>query len=36
MSLICSLYLVLNGRPVCPMYFVGQLMHFIWYTPFLS
>jgi hypothetical protein len=36
MSLICSLYLVLNGRPVCPMYFIGQLMHFIWYTPFLS
>jgi hypothetical protein len=33
MSLICSLYLVLNGRPVCPVYFIGQLMHFIWYTP---
>jgi hypothetical protein len=28
------LYLVLNGRPVCPMYFIGQLMHLIWYTPF--
>jgi hypothetical protein len=33
MSLICSLYLVLNGRP---MYFIGQLVHFISYTPFLS
>jgi hypothetical protein len=36
MSLICSLYLVLNDRPVCPMYFVGQLKRFIWYTPFFS
>jgi hypothetical protein len=36
MSLICSLYLVLNYRPVCPMYFVRQLMHFIWYTPLFS
>jgi hypothetical protein len=36
MSLICSLYLVLNGCPVCPMYFIGQLMHFIWYTPSFS
>jgi hypothetical protein len=38
MSLICFLYLVLIGRPVCPMYkyFIGQLVHLIWYTPFFS
>jgi hypothetical protein len=36
MYLICSLYLVLNGRLVCPMYFIGQLMQLIWYTPFFS
>jgi hypothetical protein len=36
MSLICSLYLVLNGRPVCPIYFIEQLMHFNWHTPFFS
>jgi hypothetical protein len=22
--------------PVCLMYFIGQLMHFFWYTPFFS
>jgi hypothetical protein len=26
MSLICSLYLVLNGRSVCPMYFLLLLL----------
>jgi hypothetical protein len=36
MSLICSLYLMLSGRPVCPVYFIGQLMHLIWYTPIFS
>jgi hypothetical protein len=34
MSRIFSLYLVLNGQPVCPMYFDGQLINFIAYTPF--
>jgi hypothetical protein len=28
MSCICSLYLVLNVLPVCPIYFIGQSMHF--------
>jgi hypothetical protein len=23
MSLTCSLYLMLNGHPVCPIYFIG-------------
>jgi hypothetical protein len=36
MSRMCSLHLVLNDRPVCPMYFNGQLKHFIWYTPLSS
>jgi hypothetical protein len=36
MSRMCSLYLVLNDAPVCPIYFKGQLMHFIWYTPLSS
>jgi hypothetical protein len=30
------LYLVLNVRPVCPIYFNGQFMHLIWYTPLFS
>jgi hypothetical protein len=29
----CSLYLVLNVRPVCPIHFNGQSMHLILYTP---
>jgi hypothetical protein len=29
MPLMCSVYLVLHDRPVCPMYSNGQLMHFI-------
>jgi hypothetical protein len=33
---ICSLYLVLNVRPVCPTYFNGQSIHIIWYTPLCS
>jgi hypothetical protein len=33
---MCSLYLVLNVRPVCPIYFNGQSIHFIWYTPLFS
>jgi hypothetical protein len=28
MPRMCSLYLLLNDQPVCPMYFNGQLMHF--------
>jgi hypothetical protein len=24
-----------NVRPVCPMYFSGQSIHLIWYTPLL-
>jgi hypothetical protein len=32
-SLICSLYLVLNVRPVCPIYLRGHSLHAIWYTP---
>jgi hypothetical protein len=27
---ICSLHLVCKVRPVCPTYFSGQSMHFIW------
>jgi hypothetical protein len=27
---MCFVYLVLNVRPVCPMYFNGQSMHLIW------
>jgi hypothetical protein len=34
MTCICSLYLGPNVLPVCPMYFIGQSMHFIWYTRF--
>jgi hypothetical protein len=30
------LYLVLNVRPVCPIYFTGQSMHFICYMPLFS
>jgi hypothetical protein len=33
---MCSLYLVLNVRPVWPIYFNGQSIHFIWYTPLFS
>jgi hypothetical protein len=33
---VCSLYLVWNVRPVCPIYFSGQSIHLIWYTPLLS
>jgi hypothetical protein len=33
---ICSLYLVQNARPVCPKYFSGQFMHFIWQMPVFS
>jgi hypothetical protein len=29
-SCICSLYLVCEIRPVCPTYFCGKSMHFIW------
>jgi hypothetical protein len=36
MSQMGSLCLVLNGRPVCPKYFNGRLMDFIWYTPLFS
>jgi hypothetical protein len=36
MSCMCSLYLILNDQPVCPLYSNGQLMHFIWYTPLFS
>jgi hypothetical protein len=32
---MCSLYLVLNDQPVCPLYFNEELMHFIWYAAFL-
>jgi hypothetical protein len=30
---ICSLYLVWNARPACPMYLSEQSRHFIWYMP---
>jgi hypothetical protein len=30
------LYLVLNVRSVCPIYFNGQSMHLIWHTPLFS
>jgi hypothetical protein len=30
---MCSLYLVWNVLPVCPMYLSGQSKHFIWYMP---
>jgi hypothetical protein len=33
---ICPLYLVLNVWPICPIYFNGQSMHLIWYTPLSS
>jgi hypothetical protein len=33
---ICSLYLVLNVQPVCPMYFNGKSIHLTWYTPLCS
>jgi hypothetical protein len=33
---MCSLYLVWNVRPVCPMYFRGHSIHLIWYTPLFS
>jgi hypothetical protein len=32
---ICSLHLLWNVLPVCPMYFSGQSRHFIWYMPLL-
>jgi hypothetical protein len=32
-SVICSLNLVSNVRPVCPMYIFGQSVHCNWYTP---
>jgi hypothetical protein len=31
---ICYLYLVWNVRPVCPTYFNGKSMYFIWYILF--
>jgi hypothetical protein len=33
MTFMCSLYLILNVRPVCPTYFSGHLPHCNWYTP---
>jgi hypothetical protein len=36
LPVMCSLYLVLNVRPVCPIYFNGQSIHFIWCTPLVS
>jgi hypothetical protein len=33
---VCSLYLILNVRPVCPIYFNEQSIHLIWYTPLSS
>jgi hypothetical protein len=36
MSRMFSLYLVLNDRPLCTLYFNGQLIHFIWYTLLFS
>jgi hypothetical protein len=33
-SRICSLNRVLKFRPVWPMYFMGQVSHFNWLTPF--
>jgi hypothetical protein len=35
MSWICSLYLLLNVRPLCPMYFSVQSRRFIWWMPLL-
>jgi hypothetical protein len=35
MAWICSLYLILNILPVCPMYFSGQSRHFICEMPLL-
>jgi hypothetical protein len=31
---ICSLYRILNARPVCPTYLSGHSLHFYWCTPF--
>jgi hypothetical protein len=33
---LCSLYLVWNVRPVCPVYFSGQSIHLIWYMSLFS
>jgi hypothetical protein len=33
---MCYLYLVWNVRPLCPMYFRGQSVHLISYTPLFS
>jgi hypothetical protein len=33
MSRMCSLYLVLNVRPVCPIYLRGHSVHCSSYTP---
>jgi hypothetical protein len=30
MAWMCSLYLMSNVLPVCPMYLSGQSRHFIW------
>ena len=35
-SLVCSLNLVLNGLPVCPVYVILQSEQVNWYTPLLS
>jgi hypothetical protein len=35
-SLVCSWNLMLNGRSVCPIYFLSHVGHFSWYIPDLS